>query len=191
VKAVVRSAKKTPQYLRIEFEDHSGSATVFADRNTELATRDYVYALIGDRTLHAFCDAYNFIDTPLYNFVMLRKQGDNHKFAWLRNTGLGFVGDEKTLMYVLNARVFKTSKGKDMANMYCWDGRNIFKIVVFPHIVRKVKPLIKSDEWFAVRLDKIEDKNSLSRLDSYKLSSDSAIITVNNYIDRKNLVVPT
>jgi DNA polymerase III alpha subunit len=122
---------------------------------------------------------------------MLRKQGDNHKFAWLRNTGLGFVGDEKTLMYVLNARVFKTSKGKDMANMYCWDGRNIFKIVVFPHIVRKVKPLIKSDEWFAVRLDKIEDKNSLSRLDSYKLSSDSAIITVNNYIDRKNLVVPT
>ena len=187
VKAVVRSTKKTPQYLRIEFEDHSGSATVFADRNTELATRDYVYALIGDRTLHAFCDAYNFVDTPLYNFIMLRKQGINHKHAWLRDTGLGFVEDEKTLMYVLNARVFKTSKGKDMANMYCWDGQNLFKIVVFPSLVRKVKPIIKSDQWFAVRLDKIEDKNSLSRLDSYKLSSDTAIITVENYIQRKNL----
>jgi DNA polymerase III alpha subunit len=90
-------------------------------------------------------------------------------------------------MYVLNARVFKTSKGKDMANMYCWDGQNLFKIVVFPSLVRKVKPIIKSDQWFAVRLDKIEDKNSLSRLDSYKLSSDTAIITVENYIQRKNL----
>ena len=35
---------------------------------------------------------------------------------------------------------------------------------------------------------KIDDRNNLTRIDSYKLTSDSAIITVENYIERKSLV---
>lgn len=188
VKAIVRSTKKTPQYLRIEFEDYSGSTTVFADRNTELANRDYVYALIGDRTLHSFCDAYNFVGSDLHNFITLRSQGNNHEYSWLYDTGLGHVNDEKTLMYVLNARVFTTSKDKVMANMYCWDGEQIFKVVIFPRTYAKLKGVIKQGQWFAARLSRIEEAQTLTRMDSYKVESDSAIISVDNYIQRKNLV---
>jgi DNA polymerase-3 subunit alpha len=187
VKAIVRSTKKTPQYLRVEFEDYSGSSTVFADRNTELANRDYVYALIGDRTLHSFCDAYNYVGSELHNFVMLRQKGDNHEYNWLYDTGLGHVDEEKTLMYVMHSRVFTTSKDKTMANMYCWDGRQIFKVVIFPRPYAKLKGIIKQGQWYAARLSKIEEKQTLTRMDSYKVESDSAIISIENYIQRKNL----
>lgn len=187
VKAIIRSTKKTPQYLRVEFEDYSGSSTVFADRNTELANRDYVYALIGDRTLHSFCDAYNYVGSELHNFVMLRQKGDNHEYNWLYDTGLGHVNEEKTLMYVMHSRVFTTSKDKTMANMYCWDGRQIFKVVIFPRPYAKLKGIIKQGQWYAARLSKIEEKQTLTRMDSYKVESDSAIISIENYIQRKNL----
>ena len=187
VKAVVRSTKKTPQYLRIEFEDHSGSTTVFAERNTELATRDYVYALIGDRTLHSFCDAYEYHDSDLYKLMMFQNKGLNHEYSWLYGTGLGLVDDEKTLMYIFHQRTFTTSKDKEMSNLYCWDGHSIFKIVVFPTVFKKIKNIIKVNSWFAVRLEKIEDKQTLTRLDSYKIESDAGIIPIDNYIERKSL----
>lgn len=191
VKAVVRSTKKTPQYLRIEFEDHSGSTTVFAERNTELATRDFVYALIGDRTLHSFCDAYEYYDTDLYNLMMLRKKGLEHNYSWIYETGLGLVDDEKTLMYVFHQRTFTTSKNTEMSNLYCWDGQNIFKVVVFPVVFKKIKHLLKPGRWFAVRLEKIEDKKTLTRLDSYKIQDDRGIIGIDDYIERKGLKAPS
>jgi len=187
VKGVVRSTKKTPQYLRIEFEDHSGSTTVFAERDTELATRDFVYALIGDRTLHAFCDAYEYYDTYLYNLMMLRKKGMDHEHGWLYKTGLGLIEDEKTLMYVFHQRTFITSKDKEMSNIYCWDGSNIFKVVMFPQTFKKLKHIVKPNNWFAARLEKIEDKQSLTRLDSYKVETENGIIAIDDYIVRKNV----
>jgi len=188
VKAVVRSTKKTPQYLRIEFEDHSGSATVFADRNTEIATRDHLYALIGDRTLHSFCDVYNFVGTELHDVINLWRKGKEHEYSWLYDTGLGLASDEKTLMYVMHSRVFVTSKGKTMANLYCWDGQNVFKIVIFPRPYAKLKNIIKRGNWFAAKLSKIEEKQTLTRIDSYKVESGSAVIAIENYIERKNLI---
>jgi len=187
VKAVVRSTKKTPQYLRIEFEDHSGSTTVFAERNTELATRDFVYALIGDRTLHAFCDAYEYHGTPLYNLMMKISKGKQHEQEWLYNTGLGLVNDEKTLMYVFHQRTFTTSKGTDMSNLYCWDGDSIFKVVIFPVIFKKLRHVVSVGNWYAVRLNKIEDQKTLTRLDSYKIENENGIISIDNYIERKSL----
>jgi DNA polymerase-3 subunit alpha len=187
VKAVVRSTKKTPQYLRIEFEDHSGGTTVFAERNTELAMRDYVYALIGDRTLHSFCDAYEYHGTDLYNLMMLRAKGMEHEYSWLYKTGLGLVDEEKTLMYVFHQRTFMTSKDKEMSNLYCWDGKSIFKIVIFPAPFKKIKNIVKPGHWFAVRLEKIEDQKTLTRLDSYKIESETGVISIENYIERKNL----
>jgi DNA polymerase-3 subunit alpha len=188
VKAVVRSTKKTPQYLRIEFEDASGSATVFAERDTEVAVRDYVYALIGDRTLHSFCDAYNYIDTPLHEFVKLQTKAENHDYSWLYETGLGTVTDEKTLLYIFHTRYFTTQTGKDMANLYCWDGKQIFKIVVFPGVFGKVKNIINKGSWYAAKLAKIEDKKTLTRLDAYKIENDRAMIPIEKYIEMKGLV---
>jgi len=188
VKAVVRSTKKTPQYLRIEFEDASGSATVFAERDTEVAVRDYVYALIGDRTLHSFCDAYSYIDTPLHEFVKLQSKAENHDYSWLYKTGLGAVTDEKTLLYIFHTRYFTTQTGKDMANLYCWDGKQIFKIVVFPGVFGKVKNIINKGSWYAAKLAKIEDKKTLTRLDAYKIENDRAMIPIEKYIEMKGLV---
>jgi hypothetical protein len=48
--------------------------------------------------------------------------------------------------------------------------------------------MLKENEWYAVRLSKVEDKNTLNRLDSYKLESADKIITVDDYVKRKNLV---
>ena len=188
VKAIVRSTKKTPQYLRIEFEDLSGSATVFAERNIELATRDYIYALIGDRTLHFFCDAYNYIGTPLYDFIKLRMQGAEHEHSWLYQHGLGDMNSDKTLLYIFNMRIFKTSRGFEMGNIYCWDGTNMFKIVVFASVLKKIKPILKTGAWFAAKIEKIDEKNPLAQIDSYKLSSSDGLITVSDFIKRKNIV---
>jgi len=188
VKAIVRSTKKTPQYLRIEFEDFSGSATVFAERNTELATRDYIYALIGDRTLHFFCDAYNYIGTPLYDFIKLRMQGVEHEHSWLYQHGIGDMTSDKTLLYIFNMRIFKTSRGFEMGNIYCWDGANMFKIVVFASVLKKIKPILKTGAWFAAKIEKIDEKNPLVQIDSYKLSSSDGLISVNDFIKRKNLI---
>lgn len=187
VKAVVRSTKKTPQYLRIEFEDASGSATVFAERDTEVAVRDYLYALIGDRTLHAFSDAFNYIDTPLHDFIKLRAKGLEHDFGWLYPSGLGSVNNEKTLLYIFHTRFFTTQTGKDMANLYCWDGEQIFKIVLFPSVFGKLKSIIKKNTWYAAKLAKIEDKKTLTRLDSYKIENERSMIPIEQYIDMKGL----
>ena len=188
IKAVVRSTKKATNYLRVEFEDHSGSCTVFGERNTELAQRDYVYALIGDRTLHAYCDVYNAEDSNLFKIMMLKKNGIEHEYKWLYDNGIGYVSDEKTLAYIFNIRNFTTSSGKEMASVYCWDGKQFFKIVIFSTVYQKVKNMLKEHSWYALRLAKIEDKNTLNRLDSFKLESADKIILVDDYIKRRNLV---
>lgn len=187
VKAIVRSTKKTPQYLRIEFEDHSGSTTVFAERDTEISVRDYLYALIGDRTLHSFCDVYKYHETDLHHLTMIRSKGEDHEYSWLYKTGLGFVEDEKTLMYIFHMRFFTTSKGKEMANLYCWDGKQIFKIVVFSTVFKKIKSSLKKNRWYAARLQKVEDKQTLTRLDSYKIDGENGIISAEDYIVRKSI----
>ena len=118
---------------------------------------------------------------------MLRKKGLEHEYSWIYKTGLGLVEDEKTLMYVFHQRTFTTSKNTEMSNLYCWDGFNIFKVVVFPVVFKKIKNLIKTNQWFAVRLEKIEDKKTLTRLDSYKIQDDRGIIGIDDYIERKKL----
>ena len=187
IKAVVRSTKKAQNYLRVEFEDHSGSCTVFGERNTELAQRDYVYALIGDRTLHAYCDVYQAQDSKLFNVMMMKKQGLDHKYAWVYKHDIGFINDPKTMMYVFNIRNFITSSGKEMASVYCWDGKQFFKVVIFAAVYKKVKGLLKKGEWYVARLSRVEDKETLNRLDSFKLDSADKIITIEDYIERKQI----
>jgi hypothetical protein len=75
-----------------------------------------------------------------------------------------------------------------MANVYCWDGQNVFKVVIFPRPYVKLKNVLKQGKWFAAKLSKIEEKQTITRIDSYKVESDSSIIAIENYIERKNLV---
>jgi DNA polymerase-3 subunit alpha len=187
IKAVVRSTKKAQNYLRIEFEDHSGSCTVFGERNTELAQRDYVYALIGDRTLHAYCDVFQLHDSRLFGIMMMKKTGVNHKYSWVYKHDIGFVNDPKTMMYIFNIRIFTTQSNKEMASVYCWDGKQFFKVILFNSVYKKIKNILIEGQWYAARLSKIEDKESLNRLDTFKLDSSDKIITIEDYIKRKNI----
>ena len=187
VKAVVRSTKKTPQYLREEIEDQSGSTTIFCDRNAEISNRDLIYALIGDRTLHSFCDAYEYHNSEIISLTEIMDQGMENEYSWLYNEELGTSESEKSLVYIFNIRSFVTSKGKNMANIYAWDGVKIIKIVIFPAMYNKVKSVMKTNQWFAIKMSKIVEKESLTRLDSYKLATDTSIISIEEYINRKGI----
>lgn len=188
VKGVVRSTKKTPGHLRVEIEDQSGSTTIFCDRNAEISNRDFIYALIGDKTLHMFTDAYEYHSSEIMGLVELMDKGVNHDLAWLYNEELGTSDSDKSLIYVFSMRSFITSKGKEMANIYAWDGVKILKIVMFPMVYSKVKNIVQTGRWYAIKMSKIVEKVSLTRLDSYKLATDTSIITVEDYIERKSLV---
>ena len=122
--------------------------------------------------------------------IALFNQKMEHEKAWLYEHNLGTCDDERSLIYVFNIRTFVTAKGKDMANIYAWDGSRILKIVVFPFVYAKAKNIIKNVGWYAAKMSSISEKDSLSRIDSYKIDNESAIMTVDNYILRKELVPP-
>jgi DNA polymerase-3 subunit alpha len=187
IKGIVRSTKKTQSYLRVEIEDATSSATIFCERNAEIANRDFIYAMIGDRTMHMHCDAYNYENTELHRLIELMSLGKEHEYSWLYNSGLGDSASEKSLLYVFNIRHFTTSKGKEMANIYAWDGNTNIKIVVFPMIYKKLKPFLQTNQWYAAKVSRIEDRDELSRLDSYKFENENSLITIDDYIDRKQL----
>jgi DNA polymerase-3 subunit alpha len=188
VKCVVRSTNKSPKYLRVELEDSTASASIFCERNTEISNRDFIYALIGDRTLHMHCDAYDYHDTEIHDLVEVMDKGMEHEYAWLYETGLGDASSDKSLLYILSVRPFTTSKGKSMANIYAWDGSKMLKVVLFPMIYKKIAPMIKGAGWYAAKLKEVSDKKEYSRVDSFTLENENSLITIESYISRKNLV---
>lgn len=187
IKAVVRSTKKTPKYLRVELEDQDASTTVFCDRNTEISNRDFIYALIGDRTMHMHCDAYDYEETELHKYVELVAQGRDHEYNWLYQEELGDSKSEKSLLYVFSARTFTTSKDKTMANVYCWDGSSMVKVVIFPSVYKKLSHVIGKTGWYAAKLNPVKNINSFVRLDSYTFLNENSLISIDEYIKRKSL----
>jgi DNA polymerase-3 subunit alpha len=185
VKAVVRSVKRTPSYVRIEFEDPTGSFTVFADLDNELKKRDYVHALVGDRTLHCYADATETVNevTELMDMV---ESGLDHDHAWLYDNGLGTITDEKALVKVVNVRSFKTAKGKMMASLYVWDGNGFHKIVIFPYLYGRYGQRLSKIEgqWVAVKPTPISKDD-----EGYKVDGAEAIIDINDYCRRMKINV--
>jgi len=190
VRGVVRAAKKWPGNMRVELEDETGSLTLFADRDCEISTRDYIYALVGDKGVHMHCDAFEYEDTDMHKFVKLMHKGKQHHYSALYGHGLGLFGEEKSLMYCFDYRVFQTSKGTKMANMYCWDGESMSKIVIFPKLYGVFATMLSSNQWYAAKLEAITDRRTrIAKLDGYKLSTPNSMIKIEDYIERKNLNV--
>ena len=190
VRGVVRAAKKWPGNMRIELEDETGSLTLFADRDTEISTRDYIYALVGDKGIHMHCDAFEYEDSDLHNFIKLMLAGREHGNDYLYAYGLGSFGDERCLMYCFDHRVFTTSKGTKMANMYCWDGASMSKIVIFPNLYKVFATMLGNGQWYAAKLEAITDRRTrIGKLDGYKLSTPNSMLRIEDYIERKNINV--
>ncbi len=185
VKAVVRSIKRTPRYVRIEFEDQTGSFAVFADLDNELKKRDYVYALVGDKSLHCYGDA-NDSDSDIFAMMNMVRKGLDHDHAWLYEHGLGDMSSGKALARIMNVRAFKTSKGTMMASVYVWDGKAFHKVVIFPYLYnRYAQKLSKmSNKWVAIK------PTPISKTDTgYKIDGAEDIIDTSDYCRRMSINV--
>ena len=185
VKAVVRSVKRSPTYMRIEFEDPTGSFTVFSNLDTDLKKRDYVYALIGDRTLQCFNDVEDEGGEAVKLMQLIRSERD-HDHAWLYGHGLGSMDDSKALVYVVNVRQFKTSKGKQMASVYVWDGMQFAKIVIFPHMYGRYAQKLGRIEgtWVAVKPTPISNDDP-----GFKVDGTDDIIDIDDFCRRMKINV--
>ena len=185
VKAVVRSIKRTPRYVRIEFEDSTGSFSVFADLDNELNKRDYVYALVGDKSLLCYGDAED-PDSDAVIMMNMVRQGLDHDHSWLYDHGLGDITTSKALARIVSVRSFKTSKGAMMASVYVWDGNDFHKIVIFPYLYsRYAQKLGKiKNQWVAVKPAPISKTDT-----GYKIDGAEDIIDINDYCRRMSIDV--
>jgi DNA polymerase III subunit alpha len=185
VKAVVRSIKRSPTYVRIEFEDPTGSFTVFSNLDIELKKRDYVYALIGDRSLQCYNDVEDESGAAVELMNLMRTEC-NHDHAWLYEHGLGSMNDSKALAYVVNVRQFKTSKGQSMATVYVWDGKQFSKIVIFPHMYGRYAQKLGRIErtWVAVKPTPISNAD-----EGFKVDGTDDIIDIDDFCRRMKINV--
>ncbi|MAG73643.1 hypothetical protein CL620_04965 [archaeon] len=190
VRAVVRSVRKGGSNMRVELEDETGSMVLFAEKDSEIASRDYIYALVGDKGLHMFCDAFDHIETDFHNLITLISKGTYHDNNYLYSNGLGLASDEKALIYCVRYRSFVTSKGTMMTTMYCWDGKNFVKVVIFPKLYKSFASILSTDQWYAAKLDAVTDrKNRIGKIDGYKLNTPNSMIKLEDYIERKKINV--
>jgi DNA polymerase III alpha subunit len=189
VKVIIRSTKKTPKYLRVEMEDESGSATIFSDRNAEIANRDFIYALIGDRTMHMHCDVYSYEESEVEKFVSIVKSGMDNEWSWLYDHGLGTSSNDKSLIYVFSERNFVTSAGKTMGSMYAWDGQSFIKISIFPALYAKIMRFWNGPGWYASKLDPLKRQSEKCEFKSFTFANDNSLLDVEAYIERRKLSV--
>lgn len=190
IKVIIRSTKKTPKYLRVEMEDESGSATIFSDRNAEIANRDFIYALIGDRTMHMHCNVYSYEESDMQKFIQMMKSERDHEYAWIYEHGLGSASDDKSLIYIFSERNFVTSTGKTMGSMYAWDGQSLIKVALFPALYGKIARFYKGPGWYAAKLEPLKKQSPTCEFKTYTFSNDNSLLDVQSYIERRKLTVP-
>lgn len=129
VKGIVRDTKRTATYFRVEIEDMSGSVTIFANKDYEISKGEFLVALIGNKTLHAYLDVYKLEeaqDNPFYAFLMddpIEKYEEAKSYM---------TAGKSMLAHIINVRKFKTKTGKSMASMLVWDGTTYADFIVFP-----------------------------------------------------------
>jgi DNA polymerase III subunit alpha len=141
VRAVVKETKRKPHFFRVALEDSSGTNSFFCDnRDAEIKSKNYLLAIVGNKSLMAYCDA-NDNDAPLYEFISRLEKGE---FIDLKPHGIGEFGEDKYQAYVMSARKFKTKKGQDMASITLFEPYTGFhKTTVFPSLYGKMEAYMK------------------------------------------------
>ena len=77
-----------------------------------------------------------------------------------------------------------------MTTMYCWDGKNFVKVVIFPKLYKSFASILSTDQWYAAKLDAVTDrKNRIGKIDGYKLNTPNSMIKLEDYIERKKINV--
>jgi DNA polymerase III alpha subunit len=164
IRGVVKSAKRTPKYFRVEIEDSDGVCSSFADKDSaEISKRDYIIALVGDQTIHHYDDFFAVesgeSETDFAKF--LKRQIDPEEnltpFDYLKDHGCGYeiVGDKKTvtMAYLLSVVRFQTKSGVSMGSCYLWNPElGNFKATVFANMLESSKErYLKPFEWVLIK----------------------------------------
>ena len=163
IRGLTKSTKRKPHYFRVEIEDSTSSVTGFGDLEMNLKTREHIYALVGDKSIIAYCqtdEPQKWMDASLDDLISGSMASDE-KFAIflnllssgsfdtlaeeLRPHGVGDFDSEKSLGIVMRCRIFNTKTGKLMASMYMYDPvkNRIYKIVIFNRTLPSVIHLVR------------------------------------------------
>ena len=168
VRGIVLDFKKTDRYHRITIEDETGKCSVFGSLSMDLEKRQSIYALVGDNSMHYFCDAAD-VDTA--NFVKIfgkiqRGQFDHNYddlvakpdvHEKLYPLGSVYQLKHKALGYLIACSEFQTKKLATMGTAYIWTKEGGFeKVVCFSSVYgAKKKVLQNSGEWVLVQTNKM------------------------------------
>jgi DNA polymerase-3 subunit alpha len=155
IKAVVKAIKRTETYVRVEMEDMTGNATVFAAMSCDLKEGEVLIGLIGERTLVGYTRPDGFIRqvergtegelTAFESYLM--STWDQH-LTPLYDNGFGGFDADKVLAVPLQVREVTTKTGKKMCFAYLGDGVNVIKLTIFPQQWTSAKS--KLSEWTPV-----------------------------------------
>lgn len=141
VRAIVKSTKRKPNYFRVELEDTSGSASVFGSLDMSIKTKDYLLALVGDRTLFYHTDATLAEDNFDDPFVQFLRDMDKPFIIPkdLIDCQIGGEGDSPSLVRIIGTRIFKTKANKIMANIWVYYPveKSFRKLVAFSTVYGK------------------------------------------------------
>lgn len=138
VRGLVKAAIRKPNYFRVEIEDRTGVVAVFADKSATLKSKDYIIALVGQKTLVDYTDAMTATDNyeqSFANFLRMHDSTEVHpSVAALLQHSVGSFNDIKSFGIVLRNRVFNTRKGASMSVVYMYDPclKKFFSLTIFP-----------------------------------------------------------
>lgn len=133
---VVKSIKRTETWVRVEFEDITGTLTAFAKLDTDLSSGDVVVALVSDKAVLGHTPVAGLTERiengKAEGFEKLLAGTMFDDYELLRKRGIGHIGDDKALVVPMYVRKIVTKTGKEMAFVYISDGEGIEKFTCFP-----------------------------------------------------------
>lgn len=158
VRGMVKSTKRKPHYFRVEIEDSSGSTAVFADDSVQLKAKDYICALIGDKSLVGFCDGTQ-LDDPENEFVQFLKIWDTGEMPSEIAEGISYLNPGANLGIVLTSRTFQTKAKKTMATSYILDlpSREIKKVVLFSNSFPRLSPYLNPGQKIVFKIQQLDN----------------------------------
>lgn len=156
IRAVVKSTQRKPNYFRVEFTDSTGERSFFADnRDASIRSKDYLLALVGNKSLLAFCDA-NDEDDQLFKFIY--SMTEENKLD-LSEYDVYAFGSEKFCGIIISARWFKTKTGKIMGTITVFDPvtKTFQKLTAFPSTYVKINKYVEQWNPVIIRTGKTRD----------------------------------
>ncbi len=175
VRGLTKNPKKKGHYFKVDIEDSTGSVTVFGDKDHPIKAKEYICALVGDKSLVAYCDATQLddLDNPFVQLLNLMAddvvpEGIGEAVSY----GAGDINAGISLGIVLKNRVFKTKKGDPMSNAYIYDPlmNEVHKVVCFPRALPRLIKYLEPMEQIIYKKDHL-DKGGYCLTDIIGLAS--------------------